>query len=116
MILIYNYCGASGISGIYNPVRVLVASYLFMTGYGHTSFHIRKGDFSFLRVAKVSVLFLVKLKLFSKLRCKGFNPDESVHHLAHVHHEHRLYLLLLHTTRVHVVHHHLFYDGGRGPI
>ncbi|XP_029298715.1 N-acetylneuraminate (7)9-O-acetyltransferase isoform X2 [Cottoperca gobio] len=53
VILIYHMSGASAFLPVYMHVRVLVAAYLFQTGYGHFSFFWLKGDFGLYRVCQV---------------------------------------------------------------
>lgn len=61
IILVYHYTGASKVLAIYEFVRLLVASYIFMTGFGHTVYFYRKSDYSLRRCAAV----LIRLNMLS---------------------------------------------------
>lgn len=53
VILLYHYTGASKVLPIYVFIRLFVASYLFLSGYGHFSFFWNKGDFGLYRLCQV---------------------------------------------------------------
>lgn len=61
LILLYHYMGGSENLSLYKVIRILVASYLFMTGYGHTAFFLSNQDYSSRRMTRV----LVRLNLLS---------------------------------------------------
>ena len=63
IILAYHYTGVSRVLWVYKLIRLLVGSYLFMTGFGHTVFFYRKADYSLRRSFSV----LLRLNLLSYL-------------------------------------------------
>lgn len=63
-ILVYTYTAASSELDFYEVLRILIACYLFMTGYGHTMYFLQTQDYSLQRlVAVLSRLNLLAVSL-----------------------------------------------------
>jgi hypothetical protein len=52
-MLVYAYTGASSEIDFYKVFRILFALYLFLSGYGHTKYFLRRKDYSLQRVFSV---------------------------------------------------------------
>ncbi|KAK4549729.1 hypothetical protein LTR36_005030 [Oleoguttula mirabilis] len=55
LIVIYHYNMAWSADWYWEIIRLTVASYLFLTGFGHTVYFLQKKDYSFKRVAAVMI-------------------------------------------------------------
>ncbi|XP_064465958.1 N-acetylneuraminate 9-O-acetyltransferase-like [Ornithodoros turicata] len=69
IILIYHMTGASQVLPIYMHIRVLVTSYLFLTGYGHFTYFWHKGDFGLYRLWQM----LFRMNLLVVVLCLCMN-------------------------------------------
>ena len=64
--LIYHYLGAGKVPmPLYIWIRMMVASFMFMTGFGHTTYFLMKNNYSFKRVWQV----ISRLNLLQLLLC-----------------------------------------------
>lgn len=62
VILIYHMTGASQVLPLYMQMRLLVSSYLFLTGYGHFCYFWNGGSGNFSRFCQVILIISLKFK------------------------------------------------------
>ncbi|KAH8815738.1 10 TM acyl transferase domain found in Cas1p-domain-containing protein [Xylogone sp. PMI_703] len=80
LILLCNYTEGETKLWIYELLRLFVASYLFMTGFGHTLYFLNREDYSFSRVATV----LVRRNMFSLMLAYMMRTDYTFYYFAPV--------------------------------
>ncbi|KAI9646102.1 hypothetical protein NHQ30_005542 [Ciborinia camelliae] len=78
LILIYHYTHGSKTLWLFEIMRNLVAGYLFMTGYGHTMYFLKREDYSFKRVAGV----LIRLNLLTCALAYMMRTDYMAHYFV----------------------------------
>ncbi|KAJ8065732.1 hypothetical protein OCU04_006402 [Sclerotinia nivalis] len=78
LILIYHYTHGSKTLWLFEIMRNLVAGYLFMTGYGHTMYFLKREDYSFKRVASV----LLRLNLLTCALAYMMRTDYMAHYFV----------------------------------
>lgn len=77
-ILVYHYVGVSKTEYIYNYMRVMPTSYLFMTGFGHTVYFLKKNDYSFKRF----VATMLRLNLLNVILAYAMGNDWLLYYFA----------------------------------
>ncbi|KAG6405049.1 hypothetical protein SASPL_132631 [Salvia splendens] len=80
LFLMYHYFAASE---MYNAIRIFIAAYVWMTGFGNFSYYYIRKDFSVARFAQLKLDYIlyaddVETELFSLGICYNYNEIRSV--------------------------------------
>ncbi|XP_015877205.1 protein REDUCED WALL ACETYLATION 3 [Ziziphus jujuba] len=78
LFLMYHYFAATE---IYNAIRVFIAAYVWMTGFGNFSYYYIKKDFSLARFAQM----MWRLNFFVALCCIVLNNDYMLYYICPMH-------------------------------
>ena len=78
LFVLYHYFSAKE---LYNTIRVFIAAYVFLTGYGNFFFFQKYQDYSFVRLAKM----LFRLNFFVAFVCVAMNRDYMQYYVCALH-------------------------------
>lgn len=78
LVLLYHYYHASRTLWVYKLVRIFMSGYFFLSAFGHSTYFLRKRDFSFGRVAIV----LFRFNVLTALLPYAVNTDYNSYYFA----------------------------------